>query len=89
MTNDYCSKNANTSIYVHYIKQLVRTMSLAQVELCVQIKVLLGDTKIKSEEYMSYQMVIIIMNINNKANYEPFYMNLEYLSIVFYFPYKD
>ena len=63
MTNDYCSKNANTSIHVHYIKQLVRTMSLAQVELCVQIKVLLGDTKIKSEQYTILQMTILIMNI--------------------------
>ena len=44
-------KNANTSIHVHYIKQLVRTMSLTQVELCVQIKVLLGDIEIKVEQY--------------------------------------
>ena len=72
MTNDYCSKNANTSIHVHYIKQLVRTMSLAQVELCAQMKVLLGDIKIKSEQYMTLQMTILILSIYIKANNSPF-----------------
>ena len=85
MTNDYCSKNANTSIHVHYIKQLVRTMSLAQVELCVQMKVLLGDIKIKSEQYMTLQMTILIMSIYIKANNSPLdqRMNFMYLKIVF------
>ena len=63
MTNDYCSKNANTSIHVHYIKQLVRTMSLTQVELCVQIKVLLGDIEIKVEQYTTQQMTTLIIFI--------------------------
>ena len=63
MTNDYCSKNANTSIHVHYIKQLVRTMSLTQVELCVQIKVLLGDMEIKKEQYTTLHMTILSINI--------------------------